>query len=325
MKIIIPAAGQGTRLKPHTTTKPKPILPIAGESIIDFIMDEVETFNDVEEIIFIVGYLKNEVINYITKKYPLLNISFIEQEEYKGLAHAVYLAKEKTKDTDSIFIILGDTIFKSDLASVIEKNENSLGVCIVDDPSRYGVVILNEDKSINYLVEKPSEWVSNLAITGLYYIKDVKELFESIEYIMDNSITTKNEFQLTDALEVMIKKNIHFSTFALSGWFDCGMKSTMLLTNKEIIEHKILSKSINYTVLIPPVFIDEDVIIEKSVIGPYVHIGKNTVINSSVISNSIIFNDVKIENATLTDSIISEYSTYKEHINSVDLGANSNS
>ena len=324
MKVIIPAAGKGTRLLPHTLTKPKPILPIGGKTIIDFIIDSVKELDNVDEIIFIVGYLKDEMISHIKEKHPNINASFINQDEYKGLAHAVSLTEEKSLNADSILIILGDTLFKYNLSSLIENNKNSLGVSIVDDPSKYGVAVLNENKKIIHLIEKPSESISNLALTGLYYIKDVKELFSSIDYIISNSIKTKNEFQITDALEHMItKKNIDFTTFTLDAWYDCGEKKEMLKTNQDIIEHNILTKSLNYTVIIPPVFIDESVIIEKSVIGPYVHIGKNSNIKSSIISNSILFDNTNIENALFDNSIISENVSYKGNIDSVDLGNNS--
>lgn len=321
MKVIIPAAGEGTRLRPHTITKPKPILPIAGATIIDFIMTEISSIEDLDEVIFIVGYLKNDMIEYLTNKYKNIKLTFVEQEEYKGLAHAVYLTKEHINDDDKIFIILGDTIFKLNLSNIVSKNENSLGVCEVDNPSRFGIAILNENGIITKLIEKPQEPISNLALTGMYNIFNTKELFEAIEYIMKNNIKTKNEYQLTDALEYMIKKGIVFKTFKLDGWYDCGEKSTMIETNRTIIKHEILSKGIKDTAIIPPVFIDKDVKIENSVIGPYVHIGRNSKIENSILKNCIIFEEVNISNAFMDNSIISEKATYKGKTHSMDIGA----
>ncbi|MEI0492648.1 sugar phosphate nucleotidyltransferase [Brachyspira intermedia] len=321
MKVIIPAAGEGTRLKPHTITKPKPILPIAGATIIDFIMTEISSIQDLEEVIFIVGYLKDQMIEYLTNKYQNIKLTFVEQKEYKGLAHAISLTREHIKDDDKIFIILGDTIFKLNLSNIVSKNENSLGVCEVDNPSRFGVAILNEQGIITKLVEKPKEPISNLALTGMYNIVNAKELFEAIDYIIKNDIKTKNEYQLTDALEYMIKNSIIFKTFKLDGWYDCGEKSTMIETNKSIIKHDILSKGIKDTAIIPPVFIDKDVKIENSVIGPYVHIGKNSKIENSILKNSIIFEEVNISNAFMDNSIISEKVTYKGKTHSMDIGA----
>ena len=321
MKVIIPAAGEGTRLRPHTITKPKPILPIAGSTIIDFIMTEISSIQDLEEVIFIVGYLKDKMIEYLTDKYKNIKLRFVEQKEYKGLAHAISLTREHIKDDDKIFIILGDTIFKLNLSNIVSKNENSLGVCEVDNPSRFGVAILNEQGIITKLVEKPKEPISNLALTGMYNIVNAKELFEAIDYIIKNDIKTKNEYQLTDALEYMIKNSIIFKTFKLDGWYDCGEKSTMIETNKSIIKHDILSKGIKDTAIIPPVFIDKDVKIENSVIGPYVHIGKNSKIENSILKNSIIFEEVNISNAFMDNSIISEKVTYKGKTHSMDIGA----
>ncbi len=321
MKVIIPAAGEGTRLRPHTITKPKPILPIAGATIIDFIMTEISSIQDLEEVIFIVGYLKDQMIEYLTNKYQNIKLTFVEQKEYKGLAHAISLTREHIKDDDKIFIILGDTIFKLNLSNIVSKNENSLGVCEVDNPSRFGVAILNEQGIITKLVEKPKEPISNLALTGMYNIVNAKELFEAIAYIIKNDIKTKNEYQLTDALEYMIKNSIIFKTFKLDGWYDCGEKSTMIETNKSIIKHDILSKGIKDTAIIPPVFIDKDVKIENSVIGPYVHIGKNSKIENSILKNSIIFEEVNISNAFMDNSIISEKVTYKGKTHSMDIGA----
>ena len=321
MKVIIPAAGEGTRLKPHTITKPKPILPIAGATIIDFIMTEISSIQDLEEVIFIVGYLKDQMIEYLTERYKNIKLTFVEQKEYKGLAHAISLTREHIKDDDKIFIILGDTIFKLNLSNIVSKNENSLGVCEVDNPSRFGVAILNEQGIITKLVEKPKEPISNLALTGMYNIVNAKELFEAIDYIIKNDIKTKNEYQLTDALEYMIKNSIIFKTFKLDGWYDCGEKSTMIETNKTIIKHNILSKGIKDTAIIPPVFIDRDVKIENSVIGPYVHIGKNSKIENSILKNSIIFEEVNISNAFMDNSIISEKVTYRGKTHSMDIGA----
>ncbi|PCG20948.1 sugar phosphate nucleotidyltransferase [Brachyspira sp. G79] len=321
MKVIIPAAGEGTRLRPHTITKPKPILPIAGSTIIDFIMTEISSIDNLEEVIFIVGYLKDQMIEYLTNKYKNIKLTFVEQKEYKGLAHAIYLTKEYIKDDDKIFIILGDTIFKLNLSNIVSKNENSLGVCEVDNPSRFGVAILDDNGVITKLVEKPKEPISNLALTGMYNIVNSKELFSAIEYIINNDIKTKNEYQLTDALEHMIKEGIIFKTFKLDGWYDCGEKSTMIETNKTIIQHEILSKGIKDTAIIPPVFIDKDVKIESSVIGPYVHIGKNSKIENSILKNCIIFEDVNISNAFMDNSIISEKASYKGKTHSMDIGA----
>ncbi|WP_157151883.1 sugar phosphate nucleotidyltransferase [Brachyspira sp. SAP_772] len=324
MKVIIPAAGEGTRLRPHTITKPKPILPIAGSTIIDFIMKEVLELEDLEEVIFIVGYLKDKMIDYLTSKYKDVKLTFVEQKEFRGLAHAVSLTREHIKDDDKLFIILGDTIFKLNLSAIVAKNENALGVCEVDNPSRFGVALLDSNGVITKLIEKPKEPVSNLALTGMYNIVSSKELFDAIDYIIKNDIKTKNEYQLTDALEYMIQNGSIFKTFKLDGWYDCGEKNTMIETNRTIITHSILSKWVKDTAIIPPVFIEEDVKINRSVIGPYVHIGKNSNIENSILKNCIMFEEVNITNALMENCIISENAIYKGKTNSMDMGASIN-
>ena len=322
MKVIIPAAGEGTRLKPHTLTKPKPILPVAGSTIIDSIIEEILTIKDIDEIIFIVGYLKDKIIDYLTSKYKNIKLTFVEQKEFRGLADAVLLARDYINEDENILIILGDTIFRVNLENIVSKNENSLGVCEVEDPSRFGVAILDNNGAITKLVEKPKEFISNLALTGIYNIISSKELFEAIDYIIANDIKTKNEYQLTDALEYMIKNGSIFKTFKLDAWYDCGVKNTMLQTNRDIIKHNILSKGIKDSAIIPPVFIDENVVINGSVIGPYVHIGKDSIIESSILKNCILFENAKVENVILEDCIISENATYKCRTTSMDIGAN---
>ena len=310
MKVIIPAAGEGTRLRPHTITKPKPILPIAGSTIIDFIMKEVLELENLEEVIFIVGYLKDKMINYLTSKYKDVKLTFVEQKEFRGLAHAVSLTREHIKDDDKLFIILGDTIFKLNLSEIVAKNENALGVCEVDNPSRFGVALLDSNGVITKLIEKPQEPVSNLALTGMYNIVSSKELFDAIDYIIKNDIKTKNEYQLTDALEHMIQNGSVFKTFKLDGWYDCGEKNTMIETNKTIITHSILSKWVKDTAIIPPVFIEEDVKINN--------------IENSILKNCIMFEEVDISNALMENCIISENAHYKGKTNSMDMGASIN-
>lgn len=320
MKIIIPAAGEGLRLRPHTLTKPKPILPLAGKTIIEFIIDELNVIENIEEIIFIVGYKKEYFTNYIKENIKGYNFSFVEQKEYRGLGDAVYLAKERIKDDDEILIILGDTIFEADIKAVVKSKENMLGCYTVDDPKRFGVVVLNDDETISKLVEKPQEYISNLALTGVYSIKKAKKLFDAIKYIIENDIKTKNEYQLTDALDCMIKYGEVFKTFKLTKWYDCGVKETMLKTNKQIIKHNLKSKNIVNSTIIEPVYLGENVSIEGSVVGPYVHVGNNTKIKSSIIRSSIIDENVSIENALLADTIFSENAVYKGGMHSLDLG-----
>ncbi len=303
MKVIIPAAGKGVRLAPHTEHNPKPILPIAGKTIVDFIMDKVKTLDNVESVIFIVGYLKDKMIDYLKNKYKDINIEFVVQDEFKGLAHAISLTRNLIDNQDDLFIILGDTIFDVDIKSVVDKNQNSLATFVVDDPRRFGIVFLDGDRVVK-VVEKPETIDSNIALTGLYYIKDSASLFASIDYIIKNNIKTKNEYQITDAIEQMIKNDIYFTTFNLDGWYDCGEKMAMVETNTNIIKHQVLTDRITDTNIIEPCFIGKGAVIENSTIGPYVSIGENSKISNSTIRTSIIGDDIDITNSTFENEMI---------------------
>ncbi len=303
MKIIIPAAGKGVRLAPHTEHNPKPILPIAGKTIVDFIMDKVQTLDNVESVIFIVGYLKDKMIDYIQNKYKDIKIEFVVQEDFKGLAHAISLTRELVNDNDELFIILGDTIFDVDIKSVVEKKQNSLATFVVDDPRRFGIVFLDGEK-VTKVIEKPERIDSNIALTGLYYIKDSISLFNSIDHIIKHDIKTKNEYQITDAIEHMIESGTYFTIFSLNGWFDCGEKMAMIETNSNIIKHEVLSDNITGSNIIEPCFIGKNATIINSTIGPFVSIGANSKVSGSTIKTSIIGDNITVDNKTLENEMI---------------------
>lgn len=303
MKVIIPAAGKGVRLAPHTDYKPKPILPIAGKTIVDFIMDKVQTLENLESVIFIVGYLKENMIDYIQNRYKDIKIEFVVQEEYKGLAHAISLTEAIINKDDELFIILGDTIFEADISSVVQKKQNSLATLRVEDPRRFGVVYLDGQR-VAKVVEKPKNIETNIALTGLYYIKDSNALFNSINYIIKHDIKINNEYQITDAIEHMIESGVYFTIFNLDGWYDCGEKKAMIDTNSNIIAHQVLCDNITNSSIIEPCFIAKDVIITNSTIGPYVSIGASSTISNSTIKTSIIGDDIILDNVSLEDEII---------------------
>ena len=301
MKAIVPAAGIGSRLKPHTLTHPKVLLPVAGKPIIGHIMDRLLRAG-VTEVVFVVGYLKEAVEAYLRSNYPSVKMEFVEQAERKGLAHAVYLGLKD--DDQQVLIILGDTIFDTDLSSVMAKNISALGASTVEDPRRFGTIEV-EDGQVARLVEKPKEPKSNLVIVGIYYIANSGLLKTCIEEIMAENITVKNEYQITDALQRMIDHGERITTFPIDGWFDCGKPETLLATNKYLLEK--LDNSIPETkdsVIIPPVRIPKSAVIEGSIVGPYASLGDDTVVQNSIIRNSIIGDRTRVSNAMLNSSII---------------------
>ncbi len=302
MRAIIPVAGIGSRLKPHTYTIPKVLLNVGGKPILGHIIDKL-LVERIDKATFVYGHLGELVIDYVKKNYPEFNSEFVEQKEPEGLGHAIHTAIP-TFDDDEIFIILGDTIFDVNLKSVFKNHENSLGVKSINDPSRFGVVVL-KDGYVEKLIEKPKTLISNLALVGLYYIKKPDVLIDSLNTLIKNNIRTKGELQLTDALQLMIDKGEKFSVFNVDGWYDCGKPETLLSTNRYLLS-KIKNNydNIPNVVVIPPVFISQSSKIENSIIGPFASISDDAKIYDSIIKNSIIGSNAEVKKSLLDSSII---------------------
>ncbi len=311
MKAVIPAAGVGTRLRPHTYSMPKILLNVAGKPMISYIIDELIEVQGLDTIIIIVGHLGDKVEQYISERYAKaehVKFEFVEQKEMLGLGHAVYMAKDYLDD-EPVIIVLGDTIFEFTLADFLASKYSAIGVKQVEDPRRFGVV---ESKGgfITRMVEKPATPEvshSRNAIAGLYYIKNAGLLMKAIEYIMEHDVKTKNEFQLTDALEYMIKTGEKMITFDIQNWFDCGKPETLLSTNKYLLKRnhtQQLSEVSGSTLIIPPVYIGEGCEIKNSIVGPYTTVGNSVKIKDSILKNSIVGEYSVIENSILKDSII---------------------
>ena len=301
MRAIIPVAGFGTRLKPHTLTHPKVLLNVGGKPIISHIVEKLLEEN-INEATFIVGYLGEKIHDYISTTFPELKADYVEQKELLGLGHAIYQAA-RTFGDEEIVIILGDTVFDVDLGQITKLSNSALGVKVVDDPRRFGVVEL-ENGFITKLIEKPQNPTTNLALVGLYYIKNSTLLARSLEELFAKDIRTNNEFQLTDALQIMIENGEKISTFPVEGWYDCGKPETLLSTNQFILSQNGKNKAINSVVIVEPVYISPTARIKNSVIGPYVSIGDNCDVVESVIKNSIINKNSQVERMVLVDSII---------------------
>ncbi|MBD3168069.1 MAG: NTP transferase domain-containing protein [candidate division Zixibacteria bacterium] len=320
MKVVIPAAGIGTRLRPHTHTLPKSLLNVAGKPILGHILDRVAEL-EVSEVIFVVGFFGNMIKKYVNENYNL-NATFVEQEELKGLGYAIHLCGEYFND-ESVLIILGDTIYRADLNAVIKDSENSIGTHKVDDPRRFGVAVV-KDGYITELVEKPDEPVSNEALVGIYYIKDIQSLTRSLAEIVDKGIKTRGEYQLTDALQIMLKNGARIKTFDVPGWFDCGKPETLLSTNKHLLSKLENSRpDIPGTVIIPPVFVGRGVKVENSIIGPNVTIAGDTVIQNSIIRDSIIGKGSVVKDCMMEDSLIGEYAQVRMQFRSFNVGDSS--
>ena len=311
MKVIIPAAGAGKRLFPHTYTKPKPMVYIAGKPIIGHILDRIKDVKP-EEIIMVVGYKKEQIMSYVDKNYSnIFNIKYIDQQEQLGLGHSIYVARDEIGDSE-IMIALGDMIFKAGYSEFYDHHINngdcsgSIGVREVDDPKKYGIVEL-EGKYIKKLEEKPSRPRSKLGIAGVYFIKETKLLLSILEEMIKKDTRTRGEYQLTDALQEMVSRGHRLKTFPVSSWYDCGHQESLLETNRVLLDEKEdidHVHEIKDSVIIQPVAIGDNVKIINSVVGPHASIASDSVIESSIISDSVIGSRSHISKVNLQRSIV---------------------
>lgn len=320
MRAVIPVAGFGKRLKPHTNTWPKVLLNVGGKPILGHILDKLLEEN-ISKATFIIGHLGEKIKEYVDNEYPNIKADYIEQKEMLGLGHAIYMAIP-TFDEKEIFIILGDTVFDVEISEVFRNKITSLGVKTVDDPSRFGVAIC-ENNRILKLVEKPKTPVSKLALVGLYYISNSKMFARCLEELVQKDIRTNNELQLTDALQILIDKGEEVRTFPVEGWYDCGKAETLLSTNQFLLSKKTDHKIYENVIIKEPVFISESAVVKDSVIGPYATISENCEISNSIITNSIIGAGSHVEKVMLENSIIGTNSVVKSNFKKLNTGDSS--
>ncbi|MGA9121649.1 MAG: sugar phosphate nucleotidyltransferase [Bacteroidota bacterium] len=301
MRAIIPVAGVGSRLRPHTYQLPKVLLTVAGKPILGHIIDKIKAEGILEATV-VVGHMGDKIYEYLSKAYPEFRFDFVEQEDRMGLGHAIYLSRQ-TFGPDPILIILGDTIFDVSLTPVLREPVSALGVKVVDDPRRFGVAV-TENGYIVKLVEKPEHPVSRLAVVGLYYIHDPALLALCLEELVSKDIRTKGEYQLTDALQLMIDRGEKMKTFAVDGWYDCGKPETLLSTNRALLTQKHSSREVPGVVINQPVYVAPSAVLSNCVIGPYASVGDHAEISESVVRNSIISQGARVSRVLLDNSII---------------------
>lgn len=312
MKIIIPMAGWGSRLRPHTLTIPKPMVSIAGKPIVQRLCENlVESVGEkVEEIHFIIREeFGVEVENKLKEVAQSLDTKCLisYQDEPLGTAHAIYCAKESL--TGNVIIAFADTLFKANF-KLDKNNDGVIWVNKVEDPSAFGVVKLDSNNVITDFIEKPVEFITDLAIIGIYYFKDGDALQSEIKHLLDNDIKEKGEYQLTNALENLKRKGSKFVPGEVEEWLDCGNKDACVYTNQRILElvksseKLVFSNNYENALIIEPCFIGEGVVIENSVVGPHVSLGKGTKISASIIKNTIIQENSFVENSVIENSML---------------------
>ena len=320
MKVVMPMAGLGTRLRPHTYSKAKPLLPVAGKPILAHLLDRLQGL-DVEEYVFIVGHLGEQIEKYVEANYDL-PARFVLQAEPLGQAHALHLSREYI---DSPFLLIFvDTIFEADLARIDEVACDGLVfVKEVDDPRRFGIALLEGDRVVRF-IEKPEEPLSNLALVGMYYVVNWSLLMGCVETLLEEGIQTKGEYYIADAFQLMVDRGAKLEVVTVDVWQDCGKPETLLATNRYLLEkgERQEVKAEN-SVIIPPVYIAESVTIRGSVVGPYVSAAEGCVIIDSIVKDSIIDEGAYIEDATLEGSLIGANAQVKGKFKRLDIAASS--
>ena len=309
MKIILPVAGKGERMRPYTNNLPKCLLPVGGKTIIDWIVGDTRPLAPTETI-FITGYNAEAMDRYLADKPEWGKTRTVLQNDTQGLGQAISLALPYASDDEPLLIILGDTLFDTDLERLAGESENVLYTYKVQDPRRFGVAVTDENGRIKRLVEKPQEFVSDEAIVGIYYIKDVKALRAALKHLMDNDIRTRGEFQLTDALQMMIKQGCKFRTAPVREWLDCGLPETLVQTNTWLLQNRVTPSASNYpnSTIIQPCYIGKNVVIENSTIGPNVTVGDNSILKNVRLENCVVWDNETIENSSLRNNIIASCS-----------------
>ncbi len=321
MKAILPVAGVGSRLRPHTYTLPKALINVAGKPIVGHILDSLEQV-DVDEVVLIIGYMGEKIVDYVQKNHSV-SVSFVEQKERKGLGHAIYLAKNAISRDEPLLIILGDTIVEADLKGLISTGYTTLGVKEVPNPRDFGVVEM-EDGFIKRLVEKPEVPPSHLAIVGLYYIKNAGFLFDSLDEIIAKDIKVKGEYQLTDGLQLMLDRGEKMMPFSIDRWHDCGNPQTLLMANKMILDSTGgYAPQLEGSIIIPPVYISPSSEVKSSIIGPYASVADGAVIEESIVRSSIVNEGAVVKDVLLADSLIGEYAEVKGDFYRLNIGDSS--
>ncbi len=322
MKVIIPLAGKGTRLRPHTYVTPKPMMRVAGKPVMSYVLDELRDLGGIDEIIYITGHLKEKVEDFARKSLDIPSV-FIEQKVQDGTAGAIALAKDRIDQP--VLIIFVDTIFDADLSVVNRSDADGIiWVKEVEDYQRFGVVVTDQAGNMTKIVEKPSTPISKRANIGLYYIKNWKLLFEGIDHVL-KSPPNKGEFYLTDAFQYMIDKGAKIQVIDVEGWYDAGKIETMLETNQTMLEKGRAKRPAQTgdSTIIDPVYIEDGVALSGSTVGPNVSIGSGSAITDSVISNSIVGTGAKISRSKISNSLVGDEAVLEGVRGEVTVGDNS--
>ena len=324
LKIVIPMAGFGTRLRPQTWSRPKQLLSIAGKTVIEHVLDQFNTLPaEVEvEYIFIVGYLGEKIEAFMNARYPHLNVRYVVQSEMRGQSHAIYLAKDYLHGP--MLMVFADTLIETDLSALGADEIGGIAwVKPVPDPRRFGVAEVGADGLVTRLIEKPAEMHNNLAVVGFYYFREAEALIEAIETQMARGQQLKGEFFLADAVNIMLEGGLRMRTQRVETWLDAGTPQAVLETNRYLLDHgagNAADFSARGVAVIPPVYIHPEAEITAAVIGPHVSIGADCRIENAVIADSILEDGAQVANAVLAHSLVGQRATVRGKAAEINLG-----
>jgi len=326
MKIVIPMAGYGKRLRPHTWSKPKPLVSVAGKTVLGHVLDQFASLPDIEEVIFIVGYLGEQVGEYVETNYPHLKTRYVEQREMSGQSHAIWLAREGL--SGPMLMVFVDTLIETDLSSIPQEKFDAVAwVKEVPDPRRFGVAETDDSGIVHKLVEKPDDISNNLALVGFYYFKEAADLLAAIKKQMETGKALKGEFYLADAINIMLEDGLNMRVQRVEVWEDCGKPDALLQTNRYLLEHgrdnSTEAGKQDTVVIIPPVYIDPSAVVEQSVIGPHVSIGSDCTIKRSILQETIVDSESTVSNTVLEQSLIGREARVIGNSQSLNVGDSS--
>jgi glucose-1-phosphate thymidylyltransferase len=327
LKVVIPMAGLGTRLRPHTWSKPKQLVSVAGKTVLDHVLGSLSTLPNPQEIelVNIVGYLGDQIEDHVRKQYPEIKSHFIVQENPRGQSHAVKLAEKVLQGP--MLIVFADTLIETDLSFLNdEPAEAVVWVKPVPDPRRFGVAEIGKDGWVTRLIEKPSDMSNNLAVVGFYYFKDSRRLLAAIDEQIKRDLQLKGEFFLVDAVNLMLKDGLRMRTQSVDIWLDAGTPEALLETNRYLLQHgqdntaEALQRA--GVVVHPPVYVHPTAVVDGSIIGPDVSLGAGCRVEHSIIRDSILGDEAEITGVILESSIIGRRARLKRRVGIINAGDN---
>lgn len=325
LKVVIPMAGLGTRLRPHTWSKPKQLVSVAGKAVLDHVLDTLSSLQSPQdiELINIVGYLGDQINEHVRSHYPGLDVHSVLQEDPKGQSHAIKLAEEYL--SGPMLMVFADTLIKTDLSFLKEESADAvIWVKPVEDPRRFGVAELGQDGWIKRLIEKPQDRSNNLALVGFYYFKEARELISAIDEQMQRNLQLKGEYYLADAVNIMLERGLKMRAQKVDIWLDAGTPEAILETNRYLLangqDNNQAASQLSGVVVIPPVFIHPSAKIQSSIIGPNVSIGAGCIVNQSIISNSILEDEAQAHTVILESSLVGRRAVLRRRAGIINAG-----